>query len=143
MEQEVSSDEGIYILPLEILYPSSEQIEARRKEMEQADKEREEEWEKLEEEMAALDKKNEELCQERIKKEQEAAQNLYIALIFFPCRKSKKNKKQPKKPKKNMKFRLKNRAKPTVVEAQMQPSITVLKTKYLTKFYLVFNICAW
>ncbi len=74
MEQEVSSDEGIYVLPLEILYPSSEQIEARRKEIEQADKEREEEWKKLEAEMAALDKKNEELRQERIKKEQEAAQ---------------------------------------------------------------------
>lgn len=74
MEQEVSSDEGIYVLPLEILYPSSEQIEARRKEIEQADKEREEEWKKLEAQMAALDKKNEELRQERIKKEQEAAQ---------------------------------------------------------------------
>lgn len=74
MEQEVSSEEGIYLLPLEILYPSSEQIEARQKEMEEADKEREEEWKKLEEEMAALDKKNEELRQERIKKEQEAAE---------------------------------------------------------------------
>jgi hypothetical protein len=73
-EQEVSSDEGIYILPLEILYPSSEQIEARRKEMEEADKEREAEWKKLEEEMAALDKKNEELRLERIKKEEEAVE---------------------------------------------------------------------
>jgi hypothetical protein len=74
MEQEVSSDEGIYVLPLEILYPSSEQIEARRKEMEEADKEREAEWKKLEEEMAALDKKNEELRLARIKKEQEEAE---------------------------------------------------------------------
>ncbi|AFM02561.1 hypothetical protein Fleli_0050 [Bernardetia litoralis DSM 6794] len=74
MEQEVSSDEGIYILPLEILYPSSEQIEARRKEMEEADKKREIEWKKLEKEMAALDKKNEELRLERIKKEQEEAE---------------------------------------------------------------------
>lgn len=71
MEQEVSKEENLYILPLEILYPTSEQIEARQKEMEQADREREEEWKKLEEEMAALDKKNEELRLERIKKEEE------------------------------------------------------------------------
>ena len=74
MVQEVSNQEGIYVLPLEILYPSSEQIEARRKEMEEEDKKREEEWKKLEEEMAALDRKNEELRQERIRKEREAVE---------------------------------------------------------------------
>lgn len=71
MEQKIESKQGVYILPLEILYPSSQQIEARRKEMEQADKEREEEWKKLEQEMADLDKKNEELRLARIKKEEE------------------------------------------------------------------------
>ncbi len=73
MQQQVSSDEGIYILPLEILYPSSQQIETRKKEIEEADEEREIEWKKLEKKMAALDKKNEELRLARIKKEMEEA----------------------------------------------------------------------
>ncbi|WP_291726930.1 hypothetical protein [Bernardetia sp.] len=74
MQQKVEKEENLYVLPLEILYPSSAQIEENQKEIEEANRKREEEWKKLEEEMAALDKKNEELRQERIRKEIEAVE---------------------------------------------------------------------